>query len=192
MTSASSVDLPILDAFCPQELRDSVRRLVPVYYEQLKRMARNERGRLVPEGAIDTTAIVHEAYIRLSDHEAFRSREHFLRTSAIAMRYVIIDQARAASASRRGGREQPLTLSAVDRESSRSVDDDRILRVHEALERLQAQSPRLAQVAECRYFGGYSDGEIAEALETSVRTVRRDWVAAKAWLIQELGSLTEV
>ncbi len=152
-------------------------------------MARRERGKLSPLGTLNTTAVVHEAYLRMLDNPAFASREHFLRTSAIAMRYVIIDRVRAQLAAKRGGDDVKVDLEVADREGFVVDNDVETLAVHEALERLEALSPRLARIAECRYFAGYTDAEIAEATGSSVRTVRRDWVLAKAWLARELGQL---
>ncbi len=177
-----------LDDDCPPELMASVRTLLPLHYEQLKLMARRERGKLQPYGTLNTTAVVHEAYLRMSGDGPLQSREHFLRTSVIAMRYVIIDRVRAQLAAKRGGGQQRVDLDVAGAESFTIENVEETLAVHEALKRLNEVSPRLAQVAECRYFGGYNDAETAEALETSVRTVRRDWVMAKAWLARELGA----
>lgn len=181
---ANDAELP---AYCPASLRESVESLLPLYYEQLKRMARKERGRLSPLGTLNTTAVVHEAYLRMAQNPAFASREHFLRTSVIAMRYVLIDRVRAQLAAKRGGREVRVDLEQLEREGFVIENDVETLAVHEALERLEAVSPKQARIAECRYFAGYTDAEIAEATGSSVRTVRRDWALAKAWLMLELG-----
>ncbi|MGB1557252.1 MAG: ECF-type sigma factor [Oceanococcaceae bacterium] len=177
-----------LDRDCPPDLAESVHALLPLHYDQLKRIARRERGRLQPFSTLNTTAVVHEAYLRLHGDKKMQSHEHFLRTSVIAMRYVIIDRVREQLAAKRGGGQMDLPLDAIDEASFTVENDTETLAVHEALHRLKDVSPRLAEVAECRYFGGYTDSETAEALGTSLRTVRRDWAVAKAWLARELDT----
>lgn len=163
-------------------------RLVPMVYDELRRIAHGHLRRQRPGGTLDTTGLVHEAYLKLAEQTALdvRDRGHFLAISARAMRQVLIDFARARTAGKRGGpRAQRVTLeddlAAVESQAERLLDVDR------ALERLRAHSERLARVVECRYFAGFSEEETAEALGVSLRTAQREWLRARAWLQRELG-----
>lgn len=163
-------------------------RLVPMVYDELRRIAHGHLRRQRPGGTLDTTGLVHEAYLKLAEQTALdvRDRGHFLAISARAMRQVLIDFARARTAGKRGGPQaQRVTLeddlAAVESQAERLLDVDR------ALERLRAHSERLARVVECRYFAGFSEEETAEALGASLRTAQREWLRARAWLQRELG-----
>ena len=158
-------------------------RLVPLVYEELRRIARRERARLSGGETLSTTALVSEAFLKLADC-GFESRGHFLRYAAVAMRNILVDRARAQLAAKRGGGAVHVEL---DEALDFVVEDDgRLVQVHEALSRLAALSPRLARVAECRFFAGYDEIETGEALGLSRRTVQRDWSMARAWLMREL------
>ncbi len=134
---------------------------------------------------MQTTALVHEAYLRLGQSRGFVDDAHFLRASALAMRHALINHAEARLAGKRGGGQQHVTLSHV---AEFSIDtDEGLLALHEAMERLAAEMPRLADVVECRFFGGYTEEETARALSMSLRTVQRDWLKARAWLFRELA-----
>lgn len=161
-------------------------RLVPLVYDDLRRLARARVRRLPRGGTIDTTALVHEAYVKLVEHDgaAFNDRGHFLAVCAVAMRQVLVDYARRRSRAKRGGGATAVALDGLDDRIGRDLRH--ILDVDVALGRLAAADPRLARVVECRYFTGFSEEETAEALGTSVRTVQRDWLKARAWLRAEL------
>jgi RNA polymerase sigma factor (TIGR02999 family) len=137
---------------------------------------------------LDTTALVHEAWLRLSGAEGkdFPDRRHFLAYAAQAMRSVVIDLVRARQAERRGGGQEHLTLNTAIAELTPQGDDD-VLRVHEALDELALLEPRLAQVVEMRYFGGLLEQEIAQALGVTERTVQRDWQKARLFLSMSLA-----
>jgi RNA polymerase sigma factor (TIGR02999 family) len=137
---------------------------------------------------LDTTALVHEAWLRLSGAEGkdFPDRRHFLAYAAQAMRSVVIDLVRARQAERRGGGQAHLTLNTAIAELTPQGDDD-VLRVHEALDELALLEPRLAQVVEMRYFGGLLEQEIAQALGVTERTVQRDWQKARLFLSMSLA-----
>jgi RNA polymerase sigma factor (TIGR02999 family) len=154
---------------------------------QLRRDARHRAG----GHTLSTTAVVHEAWLRLADPTRLdvRDRGHFLAIAARAMRQVLIQYARRHKASRRGGGVAHLELDDADR-GGVAVDEqaETLVALDEALERLAALNPRLSQVVECRYFGGLSEDEVAQALGVTSRTVRRDWVKARAWLTVELAS----
>lgn len=157
-------------------------------YDELRRTARGVRlGHRVGE-TLQTTALIHEAWLKLARSGGWQSRQHFLFAAAQAMRQVLIDAARSRLALRRGGGQAPLTLDELGEIGPADARlDAQILDLHEALERLGALNPRLVQVVECRYFAGYSELETAEALGITDRTARRDWVKARAWLFRELA-----
>jgi RNA polymerase sigma factor (TIGR02999 family) len=157
--------------------------LFAVAYEELRRLA---RARLRDGGrhtVLETTALVHECYERFVRAGELRAedRRAFFAYASQVMRSVILNSVRERQAERRGGDLQQLTLS-TELIANLGEAEETILRVHEALEVLAQADARLAQVVEMRYFGGYSDGEIAETLGVTQRTVRRDWVKARAIL----------
>lgn len=160
-------------------------RLIPFVYQELKAIARRERVRLAGGGTLATTALLHEAYVRLAEAHGFQSRAHFLSIAAVAMRRILIDRVRAQMAAKRGGGAEKITLEEIP--DFVVEDDATVLAVHDALERLFAVNPRLVRVVECRFFAGYNEVETAEALGVSERTVQRQWAMARAWLKKELG-----
>lgn len=156
--------------------------LYPVVYDELRRLAAAQRHRQAPSETLSTTAIVHEAYLRLAESGVahWNDRSHFLAVAARAMRFVLVDHARARTAAKRGGRGQ-----AVSFDEGAIVLDDRsedVLAIEEALQRLEAHDARLGEVVQLRFFGGLSHEEIAEVVQRSVPTVKRDWTRARAWL----------
>jgi RNA polymerase sigma factor (TIGR02999 family) len=183
-----------MDAECATDLlldstggdRQAIDRLMPLVYDELRRIAHRELRRGRPDQTLRTTEVVHEAYLRLVDHTrvAAGERGRFLAVAAIAMRRIVIEYARRGRAQKRGGGQRPLVLDeAAIGDEGRS---EMLVALDEALTRLAALNDRLAHVVECRYFGGLTEEEIAEALGVTVRTVQRDWAKAKAWLYAEL------
>jgi RNA polymerase sigma factor (TIGR02999 family) len=162
-------------------------RLVPMVYQDLRRLARNQLRRDHQGWTLETTGLVHEAWLRLVDADRvdWQDRGHFLGVAARAMRQVVIEYARRRSAEKRGGGVRAATLD----EQVIPIDEhaEWLLDLNEALERLAAHRVRLARVVECRFFAGLSNEETAEALGSSVRTVKRDWTFARSWLQRELG-----
>jgi RNA polymerase sigma factor (TIGR02999 family) len=158
--------------------------LLPAVYEELRRVARRERFRLSGGDTLTTTALIHEAYLRLARSSSFASRADFLRIAAVAMRRILVDRVRAQLAEKRGGGARHVEIDEVA--DFLVSDGERVLAVHEALQRLGALNPRLAGLVECRFFAGYSEPETALALGVSERTVQRDWTLARAWLKKEL------
>jgi RNA polymerase sigma factor (TIGR02999 family) len=159
--------------------------LLPAFYDQLKHIAQRARARLGGNNTLQTTALVHEAYLRLRHSSSYMDETHFLRAAALAMRHALINYAAARIAEKRGGGQLHLTLSSVE---TVGVDtDEGLLALNDALERLAGEIPRLADVIECRFFGGYGEEDTARALGLSLRTVQRDWLKARAWLYRELG-----
>ena len=166
--------------------RESMNALVPLVYAELKRAARRQLARSrrggAKDGTLATTALVNEAYLKLVDQTqaSWNDRAHFLALAATAMRHILIDRAKAQSARKRGGGEANITFEDAVLADQRSPE--RLLEIDDALDRLSQMQPRLARVVECRFYGGLSEDEIAEALSITVRTVQRDWVKARALL----------
>lgn len=156
--------------------------LVPLIYDELRAMARRQRGAPKAAPTLNTTALVHEAYLRLVDHAEVtaRGRAYFFAAAAQAMRHVLVDRARWRATQKRGGGQAPISLDetqvAVETFAAELLDLDR------ALNELAVRHPRQARVVECRFFGGLTIEETAEALEISPRTVRNDWTVARARL----------
>ena len=146
-----------------------------------------ERG----DHTLEPNALVNELYLRLlgGGPIAFNDRAHFFAVAAQTMRRILIDHARARVAGKRGGVQQRVSLSAVDGWDPVGQNED-ILALDEALSKLEKADPRAARVVELRFFGGLSEDEVAEVLQVSVITVKRDWKAARAWLIGRLQSRT--
>lgn len=161
-------------------------RLVALVYDELREMAHRQLAREHRTPTIQTTELVHEAYLRLVDDARVgsRGRSYFFGAASRAMRRVLIEGARRRGARKRGGGEDPLTLD----EDHLAVDEyaAELLELDTALEALEEEHPRQARVVECRYFGGLSVEETAAALEVSPRTVKGDWAQARTWLYDRL------
>lgn len=173
-----------LDTYCPAELRESVTQLAPLLYQDLKKLAHSQRVKLFSPNTLTTTALINEAFLRLHEQPQFKSQRDFLRIAAVTMRHLLIDRIRMNQAGKRGGDLEQVPLEEVDELVVENPDT--VIAVHDALARMNEFAPRMAQVVECRYFAGFTDSEIAEALDITERTVRRDWTTAKAWLASEL------
>jgi RNA polymerase sigma factor (TIGR02999 family) len=157
----------------------ALERLVPLLYDDLRRLARRQLGREYAERSLNPTGLVHESYLKLGGGAlAARDRAHFLALAARAMRQVLVDHARERKAAKRGAGDWERT-TLTDGVWVNELDDHGVLLLDEALARLQ---PRQRQVVECRFFGGMEDREIAVALGVSERTVNRDWMKARARL----------
>jgi RNA polymerase sigma factor (TIGR02999 family) len=164
----------------------ALNRLVPLVYDDLRRLARVQLRRRRPGDTLDTNGLVHEAYLRLVDQSraSWRDRGHFFAVSALAMRQIAVDHARRRARAKRGGGQAEVPLDQISEPAAREAV--RILEVDEALNRLAAVDERLARVVECRYFAGLTEQETAAALGVSVRTAQREWFKARAWLRSEL------
>lgn len=168
------------------EIRALADELLPLFYDELKRMAHRVRGRYGGGATLETTALVHEAYLKLRGSRGWNDDAHFLRAAALAMRHALVNRAEARLAAKRGGGAQVIPWDeelAVARER-----DAAVVALDEALDRLAGVSARLAEVVQCRFFGGYDEAETGRALAISERTVRRDWTLARAWLHRELSN----
>lgn len=159
--------------------------LMPLVYEELRRVAKRYMNRQRPGHTLQTTALVNEAYLRLIDAQQVRwqDRAHFFAVSANVMRRILVDFARSRSSLKRGGGVRRVTLDEALPVPSEGAD---LVALDDALSRLATLSPRQSQIVELRYFAGLSEEETAEVLNISARTVRRDWSLARAWLYREL------
>jgi RNA polymerase sigma factor (TIGR02999 family) len=168
--------------------RASLDRLVPLVYAELRAIAHRHLGAQGRGGTLSTTALVHEAYLKLVDQSRanWRDRAHFLALASVAMRHVLVDRAKARAALKRGGGQRPFTLDEQD--LAGDEHPEALLQLDEALERLASVEPRLARVVECRFFGGLTETEIAEVLAVTERTVQRDWAKARMLLRRALES----
>jgi RNA polymerase sigma-70 factor, ECF subfamily len=163
-------------------------RLIPVVYNELRRIARNLMRRQRPGQTLQTTDLVNEAYLNLieSDRVNWQSRTHFFAVAAQLMRRVLVDAARRRNSFKRGGDRLRITLD--DRVGVSNDNDTDLVALDEALTRLASLNARHSRIVELRYFGGLTEEQVAEALNISARTVRRDWSLARAWLYRELNS----
>ena len=168
----------------------ALERLVPIVYTELHRIAHRRLGGERPDHTLSTTALVHEAYLKLMKLERLKwqNRAQFMAIASRLMRQILVDYARRKRSGRRGGGRRPVELSAAGREAATSAEPaEDVLALHKALESLEEINDRHARVVECRFFGGMSIAETAEALSLSAATVKRDWVMARAWLNRELS-----
>jgi RNA polymerase sigma factor (TIGR02999 family) len=172
---------------------EAMDRLMPLVYEQLKRIAHRQLGAEVGGHTLSTTAVVHEAYLRLAEQSRaqWADRGQFFAIAARTIRRVLVDYARQHRAARRGGpRRSAVALELLEQGDSAAVSvlerADSLLALDEALEGLQRMDERLARVVECRFFAGLNEVETSEALGVSQRTVARDWQMARAWLHEAL------
>lgn len=167
--------------------RSAFDRVVPLVYQELRRLAHRELARERPDHTLETGALVHEAYLRLVglDRMEWKGRSHFFAAAAGAMRRILIDYAVRRKALKRGGGATP--ISADDVPLPVEADVEELIAMSEALERLRSLDERQARVVECRFFAGMTIEEVGEALDVSPMTVKRDWAAARAWLNRELA-----
>lgn len=170
--------------------RGALDRLLPAVYQELHRQAQRAMRAQPPGHTLQTTALVHEAYLRLvsRDGPEWNGRAHFFGVAARAMRSVLVDHARARGAAKRGGGGQQVTLTNLEDTEGRGMD---VLELDGALERLAGLDPRKGRLVELRYFAGLSIEEAAGTLGISPATAKREWRLARAWLRRELGGETE-
>jgi len=167
--------------------RSAFDRLVPLVYGELRRLARRQRRRGPPARSLNTTGLVHEAYLKLAGSAGLRleDRGHLMAVTACAMRQVLIGRARARLRVKRGTGADPLPLD--EHSLPVHVEAEQLLDLDRALAGLRERDAHLAQVFECRYFGGLGEEETARALGVSLRTVQRGWLRARTWLRAELS-----
>jgi RNA polymerase sigma-70 factor, ECF subfamily len=186
MTSPSQEVSQLLRAWSDGD-RTALDKLVPLVYDELRRMARRHMDRQQAGHTLQTTALIHEAYLKLIDQKEahWRNRAHFFGVAAKAMRSILVDYARASHAAKRGGGAVLVSLDEAAVASDERAAE--LVALDDALAGLAAIDRRKCQVVELRYFGGLSVEETAEVLQVSVETVARDWRLARTWLLRELS-----
>lgn len=187
----SKKDVTLLLAEWNQGDRAALEQLMPLVYDELHSIAHRHLRRNAPSSTLQTTALIHEAYLRLVDQTQVRweSRAHFFGAAAKIMRHIVIDHARKNLAEKRGGQIDKISLdeNVVDVSNERSTQ---LIALNEALERLDKEDEQKASLVELRYFGGLSIEETAEVMQVSAATVVRQWRIVKAWLYKELSTVT--
>jgi len=187
MTTPSSQEITQMLRAWGQGDQAAVEAVLPLVYDELHRMARRYLARRQPGHTLQPTVLLHEAYLKLADQKGkvWSDRAHFFAVAARAMRHILVDHARTRQRDKRGGGGRRVEL-----EEALVVSDERgaeLIALNDALEALTRVDPRKSLVVELRFFGGLSEGEVAEALGVSEVTVKRDWRAAKLWLLRELS-----
>ncbi len=172
--------------------REALDELMPLIYDELRKMAKRYMSQQNPGHTLQTTALIHEAYLRMvkQKEKHFQNRAHFFGVAAQAMRHILVDYARARDTAKRGGGGRPISL-----EEAALVTQERaaeLVSFDEALKQLEKLSQRQSRIVELRYFGGLSVEETATVLEVSPDTVMRDWSMAKTWLHRALSPASEV
>lgn len=166
--------------------REAVDQLIPLVYSELRRMARRYLSRERLDHTLQPTALVHEAYLKLVDQrgQVWQNRAHFLAIAAELMRQILIDHAKSYCAEKRGGGAGKLSLDVLDAIDKKQYPQ--LIILDEALSKLKICDPRQGRIVELRFFGGLTEEEISEVVGFSVRTVKRDWRVARAWLYREM------
>jgi len=168
--------------------KTSLDRVIPLVYQELRRLAHRQMRRERPDNTLQTTALVNEAYLRLIDYERMRPRDraHFFAIAAQAMRRILIERARSRRSAKRGSGAKQISLDeAADVSDERAAD---LVALDEALTNLATIDPRKCQIVELRYFGGLTTEETAEVVGVSTPTIERDWRTAKIWLHREINN----
>ena len=188
LVTAQGNDLTENTAFSRPLKNDNLKDMLPQVYNDLKRLARIHRSRLWEKGRMGTRSIVHEAYLKMVEHNRMPilDNRQFLLVASRAMRSILVDNARHWRAQKRGGEHSDIPLDKVQLASAQRGDE--LIELDNALNELSRENPRLVDVVVCRFFGGLSIEETAESLEISPATVKRDWVVAKTLLYQRLFS----
>lgn len=177
---------------------DAFNQLLPLVYHQLHELAKHQRRRWSGDETLDTTALVHEAYLRLAGDSSpdWENRAHFLAVASRAMRHILVDYAKRQHRAKRGGDTVRVALDEIEAALQTSdpgdAGTDALIALEEALRRLEEHDARQSRIVECRFFGGMAIQETAEALGVSPATVKRGWTMAQAWLHRELSRTLEV
>lgn len=167
--------------------RSALDRAFPLVYDELRHLAHRHLQREAAGHTLSTTALVHEAYLRLGERPSppWGDRAHFFALAATAMRRILVDHARRQHAAKRGGAPRRVPLEGIEGMPAEERAE-LFVALDDALERLARLDPRQARVVECRFFGGLTETETAEALGIGLRTAKRDWAKARSWLYGEL------
>lgn len=186
MSTGSPQDLTQLLIACGHGDREALDRLVPVVYDELRKLAGHHMRRERADHTLQTSALINEAYLRLIDKPgSWQSRAHFFGVAARLMRQILVDHARARQTDKRGGGQSPLALSDAHDAGHEMATD--LIALNEALTRLAAIDPQQSRIVELRFFGGLTIEETAEVLGVSHTTVEKDWNMARAWLRRQMG-----
>ena len=179
--------------------QDALNQLLPLVYHQLHTLAQEQRRRWTGDETLDTTALVHDAYLRLAGDSspAWESRAHFLAVASRAMRHVLVDYAKQRRRDKRGGDRARISLEEIETALETGSDpadagSEALIALDEALHKLEQHDARQSRIVECRFFAGMAIHETAEALGTSPATVKRGWTMAQAWLHRELARSLEI
>jgi len=161
--------------------------LLPLVYEELRRLAAGKMANEAPGQTLQPTALVHEAWLKLAGgaRQHWESRRHFFHAAAEAMRHILIDRARKRQRERHGGGQQRVDIEEI--EVAAPVEEETLLAVDEALAELEKMDPAKAEVVKLKFFVGLSEGEAADVLGVSERTIERRWAYAQAWLFERMG-----
>lgn len=180
-------DLTVLLERIDQGDPQAASQLLPLVYDELRSLAARKMAREAPGQTLQATALVHEAWLRLGGDRQpdWRNRAHFFAAAAEAMRRILIDNARRKQAARHGGLAEHLDLDAL--ELAAEMDNDQLLELHEALDRLAAHDPRKAELVKLRFFVGLTLDQTAKVLGISEPTAKRHWAYARAWLYREIA-----
>ncbi len=186
MTTASRTEVTALLSEWSNGDQEALNKLMPLVYDELRRVASRHLRHERPGHTLQTTALVHEAYLKLADQKniSWENQVQFFAASAQVMRHILVDHARSRKALKRGG--ENVRLSLDDGKFSADENDPDLLTLNEALHNLAAIDVKQSRVVELRIFGGLTVEETAEALQMSPRTVKREWSMAKAWLHRQL------
>jgi len=165
----------------------ALEQLMPLVYDELRKMAHGYMKRQPSGHTFQTTELIHETYLKLAkqEHQSWQNRAHFFGVAASAMRHILVDYARSKHSQKRGGWQERVTLSDVIGSTDQSKD---IVALDDALNALAALDERKGRVVELKYFAGITNEEIAEVLKVSIDTVKRDWRFARTWLLREMTS----
>jgi RNA polymerase sigma factor (TIGR02999 family) len=174
--------------------QDALNQLLPLVYHQLHTLAQQQRRRWTGDETLDTTALVHEAYLRLAGDSspAWENRAHFLAVASRAMRHILVDYAKQRRRAKRGGDRGRVSLEEIEAALETGSDpgdagSEALIALDETLQKLERRDARQSRIVECRFFAGMSIHETAEALGISPATVKRGWTMAQAWLHRELA-----
>lgn len=185
--ASHSITLLLVDWSKGDEL--ALEQLMPLVYDELRRMARSYMRRQPSGHTFQTTELIHEAYLKLArqDERNWQNRAHFFGVAAKAMRHILVDYARSKQSLKRGGWQERVSLA--DNMAASSDQSKELVALDDALTNLAALDERKSRVVELKYFGGLSIEEIAEILKVSPETVKRDWRFARTWLLRELAGV---
>ncbi len=184
MHSSAVVTELLLD--CDRDNPQARDQILPLVYDELRRLARAYLGRERRNHTLQATALVHEAYLRLIDQRQvdWKNRAQFVGVAAVMMRRILVNHARGRAADKRGGEAERVTLSLADIGEAPSVD---LIALHEALDTLAAIDARKSRIVELKFFGGLTTAEMAEVMELSPATIEREWSFSRAWLYDVLA-----